>query len=219
MKLLSADALVRAFDREDWTLLWIQAMPLAPVAIRSMARRGYTVPDHLTDDAAQQARLFVGEAIRKWRPFEAPFCTWVLGATIWQLMDWLRTEAGRGISGRARVSMADLDEVSPYCITPDDPDLLFEPVSALVYEHPPAGYGDPCDEVEREQTLRALHEAVAGLRDPAARAALTAVYGLTEDEEVSPAEYSRTTGEPDRTVRDRLERARRRLEKKMAGLH
>ena len=178
--------------------------------MRLLVRHGHLRSEHLTDDALQQARLYVGESVRRWRPLEGAFGPWLTAILFYRMTTWLRSGGQRcDLSGGAEGA----DEHSPE-VDPDE-----EALDRAVYEEPPEGYGNPADEAARLEQSGVLRRAVAALRDPGERALLTAVYGLDGNGGMTVDDYSlsvglsrrsgyRTLGRALRNVAQKLERTR-----------
>lgn len=197
MTRMTEGELVAAYDRRDWHALWEQGLTLVRPAIVVLNRQGAGFT--YDPDTLQQAALFVGELVRRWRPLEGAFSTWIVQALGWRLRSWQRQQLrGQGLF--------------------TDPDDEAQPghgsVERAVYEDAPAGYGDPMDEAIRLEERAAVMAALAAL-PPAERAAAQAIYGVDGLGGLTADEYALSAGVSRRAAFYTLDQARRRLALKL----
>lgn len=197
---LSHAELAAARQRQDWGLLWEQAIPLAKLAVRRLMEKGSLAPGQSTEDLMQDALLAAGLAVRKWQPEKGAFSTWVMARARGQVLDSLAACNSGMIGGRRSglpvVSMH--GEGSTAYEGEDDA----EDAAELQYEHTPEGLGDPLEEAARveagEQALLRLASLPADAEELVA-----SLYGVGRTKE-TVEQFARRKRLAIRTVKYRL---------------
>jgi RNA polymerase sigma factor (sigma-70 family) len=192
---LTDGELEAAYGRQDWGVLWVQGLALVrpAIAVLNRAGGGFTYDQ----DTLQQASLFVGEVVRRWRPIEGAFSTWVVGNVGWRLRSWQRRQ---------------LRELGLYADHDGEEETQpgHRALEVAVYEDAPLGFNDPLEEAIRLEEQANVLAALAQL-SPLERAAVISVYGLDGLGGLTVDDYALAAGVARATAYRTLDQARRRL--------
>jgi RNA polymerase sigma factor (sigma-70 family) len=200
---LSHAELVAARTRQDWDLLWEQAIPLAKLAVRRLMEEGLLDPYHSREDLMQDAMLAAGMAVRKWQPEKGAFSTWVMVRVRGAALDSI-TAAATGMVGgrRSGVTVVSMHgEGHTSYAENEEEDAEF----ALEYPVVPEGLGDPAEEASNLQTHSHVEALIGSLPEKDADM-LKRIYGLGFPKETI-AQYAARERLALRTVKYRLANA------------
>lgn len=229
MKRLTHAELAAAQERQDWTVLWEQALPLVKLVVGRMAR---SASERAGDDTLQEGMLIAGEAMRTWKPLECAYSTHVCNRVRWDLLRARSEDHNAGIGSYkqrpAVFSLADSrDGMFGFGANPegdqgeDEDDGTFD--AGLTYDgvrrpsgqydgggFTPEGFGDPADEADRQRTEERLRGAVDHLPSRM-RGVVVAVMGLDGSPPETLRAYSERTGVARSTAWNVLSRATKTL--------
>lgn len=149
MRKYTNDELVQLFDKKDWKTLWKVMQPMVKHAVKRCMQEGLD-PFYVRDDLMQEAYLAAWEALPRWNAFEGGLQTWVRENVRGAVLKARTRESSGMIGGRDNGPLV----VSMHGESPDDDGgddeqgVLAGHEAAMVYKDPPAGFGDPADEVD-----------------------------------------------------------------------
>lgn len=204
MKKLTHAELAAAQERGDWALLWQQAMPLVKLTVGRMLKSKERDED-VADDMIQQGMLIAGEALRRWKPVECAFSTWITNRVRDDLLNSIAESGNGGIgSYKQKPVVLSLGDERPDARADGDSeanedDGTFE--AALTYPgvvkpggqydgdgYVPQGFGDPSEEADVGR-VAALRAALQHLTSDELELVNT-VYGLGGGRQQTLVEYA-----------------------------
>lgn len=225
MKKFTHAELAAAQERGDWDLLWQQALPLVPLAIRKAKRSGAIAADDADADLLQQGMLIAGEAVRTWKPIECALSTHVVWRVRGDLFNYVTERARGGIgSYKQRPDVLSLGDDRPNTAKTSDidgedgeDDGTFD--AALTYAgvvmpggqydgdgYVPQGFDDPS--VEADCAAKdAIRASLQHLTDEE-QDLVCCVFGIGDGKTQTLVEYAAARDIPLRTARRRMAAAK-----------
>lgn len=145
---LTKDDLKAAHVRQDWSTLWLAAIPLAKLSLKRLMEQGRLDPVHIGGDLLQDALLAAGEAVRLWQPDKGAFSTWVMAYIRRRALNSIQAASTGMVGGRQHGPLvASLHGVHREDTLFHEDETQDSGVEALLtYEDPPQGLRDPAEE-------------------------------------------------------------------------
>jgi RNA polymerase sigma factor (sigma-70 family) len=188
----------------NYAWLWECASPIIAGTVQKMRRAGEIGGGVDLEDVCQEASAAVGASLPRWDAGRGAFSTWVTAQTRGAVLDYVNREGNRGTGSRAqRIAVTSLDEGR---ISAEDA------LTAAARLTGTSAASDP-------EALTAADDMpdLSAVDNEFDRALLTRRYGLDGRGALTAAQVAARVGMPLATVKWRLRRALRAVQKALTG--